>query len=109
MTYCTGEEPKATKPGGGPSPTSPTMAGDGGCTGEVVRSGNGRWCASSALSIPCWLVVTPGMSAESEKVFEVGRDCRRRILVNHEATQQNKTITYRRNNANVILVAGHRG
>ena len=49
MTYCAGEGVKGTKPGGG----SETTATGGGCTGGVSRFGNGRLCASSALSISC--------------------------------------------------------
>lgn len=49
MTYCAGEELKGTKPGGG----SETTTTGGVCTGGVLISGNGRLCASSALSISC--------------------------------------------------------
>ena len=70
MTHCAGEALKGMKPGGG---SETTVGGD--CTGGVLTLGNGRLCASSALSIPCSLVVTPGILDDSEKVFEVGRDC----------------------------------
>jgi hypothetical protein len=73
MTYCAGEGPKGTKPRGGPE----AIVGDGCAGGGVFILGNGRLCASSALNIPYWLVVTPGMlDDDSEKAFEVGRDCR---------------------------------
>ena len=58
------------------------------CTRGDSTLGKGRLCASSALSMPCWVVVTPGMLASSEKVFEVGRDCRRRALVSDKIAQE---------------------
>ena len=82
VTYCAGEAVKGTNPGGG----SETTTAGGDCTDGALMSGNGRLCASSALSMSCWLVVTPGILDDSEKVFEVGRDCRWRNHINHKTT-----------------------
>lgn len=46
IAYCAGEELNGTKPRGG----SETTGGD--CTRGVSTLGNGRLCASSALSMP---------------------------------------------------------
>ena len=56
MNYCAGEELKGTKLCRGLE----TITAGGDCTGGVLISGNDRLYTSSALNIPCWLVVVPG-------------------------------------------------
>lgn len=70
-TYCTGEGAKGMKLAGSSETTCIVAA----CTRGDSTLGNGRSCASSALSIPCSLGVAPGILVSSEKAFEVGRDC----------------------------------
>lgn len=49
------------------------------------------------------------MFDDSEKVFEVGRDCFHRILVNHNAVPIKCTRNaHRWDHVNVVLIAGHR-
>ena len=65
-TYCTGEGAKGTKPAGSSESTGTV---DARTRGDSML-GNGRLCASSALS------VSPGVLVSSEKALELGRDCR---------------------------------